>query len=620
MKLVWLVAIAALILAPACHAKERDRVAPQATEPSVIQLAAAQKKRAKGTRPTAAEARAFVAEVEDAYSSTNAYNNRIAWVKSTYNTVDTNWIEALALADAARQQLDFAKRAARYNGVAVDAVTRRKLDKIKIGATLLPSDRADAAEELSNLTTALDTAFATLTVPHQGKSLPIDEAVEALGKLRDPGELETLWTAMSTNLPPMRKDFAQVIALSNQGARILGFKDTGEMWRSGYDMPPAAFAALVERLWKQVEPLYKNLHCYRRARLNEAYGNAVQPRTGPIRNHLLAPKWETISDIYLPKGASFTIDLTKLLTDKGYDVTKMFKDGEAFFTSLGFGSLPQTFWERSMFTRPRDREVSCWANAWDLDGQGDVRIAGCFRVNADDFYTAHHELGHIYYYLATSEQDTMFGGGANDGFHEAVGDFITLSARTQTYLQQMGLVDRDAPEESDTAFLIRMLHAHGGVMAFNMAIETWRWDVFADRIKPEQYNDVWWQRRLHYLGVVPPAPRPTDAFDPGGVYHIATFQPSISYFLAEVYQFQFHRAACRIAGWKGPLHRCSIYGNKEVGERFRAMLKMGSSRPWPEALAAFTGEREMDASAILEYFAPLDHWLTEQNKGETCGW
>ena len=624
MKALWLAAIASTILAPPCDAHERgyDRslILAQAAPPAAQRLAAAQKKRSAAARPTAAEAKAFVAEVEAAYSSTNAYNNRVSWMKSTFNTIDTNWLEALALADSTRQQLEFSKRAARYSNITVDAVTRRKLDKIKLGAALLPPDRPNAAEEMAELTTRLDSSFATLAVPWQGKSLPRDEAEEVIGKLRDPGELETLWTAMSTNLPPMRKGFEQVVALSNQGARTLGFKDTGEMWRSAYDMPPAEFAALVERLWKQVEPLYKNLHCYRRARLSDTFGNSVQPRTGPIRQHLLAPKWETVSDIYLPRSDSVSVDLTKLLVERGYDVPKMFKDGEAFFTSLGFAALPQTFWTRSMFTRPPDREISCWANAWDIDGAGDVRISGCFRINADDFYTAHHELGHIYYYLATGELDTMFADGANDGFHEAVGDFITLSARTQTYLQQIGLLDRDAPQESDLAFLMRMLHAHGGVMAFNMAIETWRWDVFAGKFTPEQYNDAWWQRRRQYLGVVPPAPRPREAFDPGGVYHVATFQPSIRYFLAEVYQFQFHRAACRIAGWNGPLHRCSIYGNKEVGERFKAMLRMGSSRPWPEALAAFTGDREMDASAILDYFAPLDRWLTEQNKGEACGW
>jgi peptidyl-dipeptidase A len=418
----------------------------------------------------------------------------------------------------------------------------------------------------------------------------------------------------------MRSDYSRSIVLANEGARSLGFKDVGDMWRSSYDMSPEAFSELVDRLWAQVEPLYKSYMCYMRARLSDFYGSAEQPRTGYIRNHLLMSGTEISRQIYPPYRETASYDLTALLREQQYSVEKMVRIAEGFYTSLGFAPLPQTFWQRSMFTRPKDREVDCWPSAWNIDDVEDVRLAGCLQLDADDFRTSHHELGHAFYYLAYKKQPFLFHGGANDGFHEAVGDFVALSAQTPTYLHQLGLLPTVPGPEADLPFLFNQFDWHAGALAINLAAEKWRWDVFAGKVAPEAYNDAWWQHQQHYRGVTSPGPRPADAFDAGTVWHIPGHFPLVRYFLAEIYQFQFHRAACRIAGWKGPLHRCSIYGNKEVGVRFNAMLSMGASKPWPEALAAFTGERELDASAMVEYFAPLQRWLDEKNKGEQCGW
>jgi peptidyl-dipeptidase A len=415
-----------------------------------------------------------------------------------------------------------------------------------------------------------------------------------------------------------------MVSLANEGARSLGYTETGVLWRSWYDQPPDEFAKTVERLWTQLAPMYRNLQCYARAQLNNKYGDAVQPRRGPIRADLLgdmwAQSWDNVYDLLAPKNAALGYDLTQALVKQGYDAVKLVKTAESFYTSIGFAPLPPTFWTRSLFVRPRDREADCHASAWDIDNKNDVRIKTCLRVNADDFYTAHHELGHNMYQRAYQDQPVLFQDGANDGFHEAIGDFIGLSSVTRGYLREIGLIDQVPGTDADIPYLLRMALQKVAFLPFGYIVDRWRWQVFAGETPPDRYNEAWWALRTQYQGVAPPGPRPADAFDPGAKSHIASNTPYMRYFLATVYQFQFHRAACRIAGWSGPLNRCSIYGNKQVGERFQAMLRMGASRPWPEALAAFTGERDLDASAIIDYFAPLDRWLTEQNKGETCGW
>jgi peptidyl-dipeptidase A len=403
----------------------------------------------------------------------------------------------------------------------------------------------------------------------------------------------------------------------------MGFADTGALWRSNYDMDPDAFAAETDRLWSDVEPLYKSLHCYVRGKLNARYGDAVQPKTGPIRADLLsnmwAQDWSGLYPMLAPKGADSGIDVTARLKAKEYTPEKMVKTGEGFFTSLGFAPLPQTFWDRSMIVRPRDREVTCHASAWNMDAKDDLRIKMCTKVNEEDFVTIHHELGHNFYQRAYKDQPALFQNGANDGFHEAIGDMIALSV-TPEYLKQIGLIDKVPSADKDTGLLLARALDKVAFLPFGLLIDRWRWDVFAGKTAPEQYNNAWWALRLKYQGVAAPGPRPADAFDPGAKYHVPSNVPYTRYFLAHILQFQFQRAACREAGWTGPLHRCSIYGNKAVGEKFNQMLEMGQSKPWPDALYAFTGERTIDSSALVDYFAPLKTWLDGQNKGQTCGW
>ncbi|MFZ5668311.1 MAG: M2 family metallopeptidase [Pseudomonadota bacterium] len=574
--------------------------------------------------PTPAEAKAFIDKAEADLASLSQYVAKASWVRATYITEDTMWLEAKAGAEITELGTRLAIEAARFDATPVDAATRRKLDILKRALVAPAPQRPGAADEMATIASRLDSTYSTGKFSYGGKTLTLNDAEDVLAASRDPAELKAVWEGWHSISPVMRADYARLVALSNEGSLALGYKDTGALWRSGYDMDADAFASETDRLWKQIEPFYRNLHCYVRKQLNAQYGDAVQPRTGPIRADLLgnmwAQQWGNIYPIVAPKDVASSYSLDDLLVNAGYDATRMVKTGEAFYVSLGLAPLPETFWTRSQIVRPRDREVVCHASAWDLDDRDDIRIKMCTKVNAEDFYTIHHELGHNYYQRAYKDQPYIFKGGANDGFHEAIGDFVGLSALTPTYLQQIGLLQTVPGEQEDIPFLLKMALDKIAFMPFGLLVDRWRWEVFSGELTPEEYNDGWWRLRTKYQGIVPPGPRPADAFDPGAKYHVPGNVPYTRYFLAHIYQFQFHRAACKMAGWKGPLHRCSIYGDRQVGAKFNAMMEMGASRPWPEAMAAFTGETRGDASAVADYFKPLNVWLTKQNKGEACGW
>jgi len=575
-------------------------------------------------KPTAAETIAFVTRAETDLAKVNTYAAKAAWVRATYITEDTQWLEAKAGAEQNELATRLAMQAARYNGVKLDPVNRRKLELLKRSLVLPAPNRPGAADRLATLASKLDSTYSTGKFTYQGKALTLNDAENILASSRDPNETKAVWEGWRTISPPMKADYAELVSMANEGSRSLGYEDTGALWRSGYDMDPKAFAQETDRLWKQVEPFYKNLHCYVRGRLNDRYGSAVQPRTGAIRADLLgnmwAQEWGHIYDVVAPKTQSSSYSLDHLLISRGYDPIKMVKTGEGFYSSIGMAPLPQTFWERSQITRPRDREVVCHASAWDIDDRSDVRIKMCTQVTAEDFVTIHHELGHNYYQRAYQDQPLLFKGGANDGFHEAIGDFAALSALTPTYLKQIGLLETVPGAEEDIPFLLKTAMDKIAFLPFGLLVDKWRWEVFSGEVKPEGYNDAWWALVKQYQGLVPPSARPAEAFDPGAKYHVPGNTPYMRYFLARIYQFQFHRAACQQAGVTGPLHRCSIYGDQKVGKKFNVMLEIGQSKPWPDALEAFTGQRQTDASAMTEYFKPLDTWLTEQNRGETCGW
>ncbi|MEL0155024.1 M2 family metallopeptidase [Sphingopyxis sp.] len=584
---------------------------------------------APAAAPTAADADAFIAAAEKDLFDYTVEASQVNWVNATYITDDTDAMAARINAVGTEKSVKYALEAAKYMDVpGLSADTKRKLDILRTGLVLPAPTKPGAATELNTIATDLQSQYGKGRGTLDGKEISGSDIEAEMGNLQHtPAEFAEMWTSWHDNVgAPMKDDYARMVTIANEGAKELGFADTGAMWRSGYDMSPEDFAKTTERLWQEVKPLYMALHTYVRWKLNEKYGDAVQPKTGPIRADLLgnmwAQEWGNIYPLVAPPGSGdLGYDIGDLLKEKGKAPLDMVKAGENFYSSLGFAKLPDTFWKRSQFLKPADREVVCHASAWDVDNKDDIRIKMCIKVNSDDFVTIHHELGHNYYQRAYNKQPFLYLNGANDGFHEAIGDFIALSITPQ-YLVDIGLLDKaKVPSaDKDIGLLLRQAMDKVAFLPFGLLVDRWRWGVFDGSIKPADYNKAWTQLRLQYQGITPPVARPDTAFDPGAKYHIPGNTPYTRYFLARVLQFQFYQAACKQAGWKGPLHRCSFYGNKEVGQKLNAMLEMGASKPWPDALEVFTGSRDMSGKAMMEYFAPLKKWLDEQNKGKPSGW
>jgi peptidyl-dipeptidase A len=575
---------------------------------------------APGVPATVNDLQKFLKDADDRLNESSVKCNQAGWVQETYITDDTEAIAAAMNEGCLQVISELAAQTKRFDGLQAPPELARQLKLLKLlVAAPAPSDPKERAE-LARLGTWLDGAYGKgkycpKTGPYAGQCLSQSEMEKAMAETKDQAVLLDLWVGWHTISPPMRQNYTRFAELANKGAREMGFSDLGTLWRSNYDMTPEQFSAELDRLWNQVRPLYLSLHAYVRSQLVKKYGPQIVPPNGPIPAHLLgniwAQDWTHIYDLLnLPSKSS--VDVTPILQQRHVDDLRMVRYGEAFFTSLGFEPLPKTFWERSMFRKPVDRDVVCHASAWDIDNQDDLRLKMCIRINDEDFRTIHHELGHNFYARAYSHQPFLFKDSANDGFHEAIGDTIALSI-TPEYLKQIGMISDGSTTDGDIGLLMDKALDKIAFLPFGLLIDQWRWGVFSGQIKPEDYNKAWWGLREKYQGVAAPVARSEKDFDPGAKYHVPGNTPYARYFLADILEFQFHRGLCRAIGYKGPLHRCSIYNNKVAGERLRKMLEMGKSQPWPDALYALTGDRQMDATAILDYFAPLQRWLDEQN-------
>jgi peptidyl-dipeptidase A len=639
--LASLVGALALATAPALWAGGDDlaATAPQPVNAAANVAASNQAPAATSSAPTAEEARRFVEEAEAQLMQLAIEAAHAGWVQSTYITVDSQVMAAKANERLIGASMELAEQAQRFAGVDLPEDVARRILLLKVGLPLpAPSDQKKRAE-LTRIASEMEGIYgAGEYCPEAGKSVltaddegeeknncfDLEELSNVLVDSRDPAKLEEAWVGWHSIAPQMRDEYTRYVELANEGARELGFADLGAMWRAKYDMPPDAFATEVDRLWGQVKPFYDSLHCYVRAKLNEKYGDTVQPLDAPIRADLLgnmwAQEWANVYDVMaIPGRQGAAVDLSQILEDRNTTPQDMVRMGERFFTSLGFAPLPETFWERSMFTKPRDRDVVCHASAWSIDYKDDLRIKMCIEPTAEDFVTIHHELGHNFYQRAYNEKSFFYQDSAMDAFHEAIGDTVALSV-TPEYLQEIGLVAEAPPAGDDIPLLLKDALDKIAFLPFGMILDQWRWKVFSGEVTPADYNSAWWELRERYQGVRPPVARTEADFDPGAKYHIPANVSYTRYFLARILQFQFHRSLCEIAGETGPLHRCSIYGSAEAGKRLQEMLALGVSQPWPDALEALTGDREIDATAIQDYFAPLKTWLDEQNSGRQCGW
>ncbi len=577
---------------------------------------------------TADDARAFIENAESRFLELSIKASRASWVQQNFITDDTEVIAADADQQFSALTTDLAKQAHRYDGLQLSADVARKMLLLKLAVTLPPPSDAKEQTELARILASLQGDYGKgkwCPDGTQGKCLDVTAVGRLMATSRDADELKRAWIGWHSVGAPMRERYERMVELGDKGSRELGFQDAGALWRSNYDMPPDEFAKEVDRLWEQLRPLYLSLHAYVRGQLGKRYGNEVVPAKGPIPAHLLgniwAQEWNNVYPLMDSPKPAQTYDLTKILQERHTDAGGMVRFGEGFFTSLGFAPLPETFWKRSLFVKPADRDVVCHASAWDVDSKDDLRVKMCIQITEEDFKTIHHELGHNFYQRAYSKQPPLFQNSANDGFHEAVGDTIALSV-TPEYLKKIGLIDKVPPASGDIDYLLQQALEKVAFLPFGLVIDKWRWEVFSGAIKRDAYNRGWWDLRRQYQGVAPPVARSEQDFDPGAKAHVPQDVPYMRYFLARILQFQFQRALCREAGFTGPLHRCSIYGDKKVGARLNDMLAMGQSKPWQEALETLTGEKKMDAGALADYFSPLKVWLDEQNKknGYPVGW
>jgi peptidyl-dipeptidase A len=584
--------------------------------------------------PTVDEARAFLDKANAELLALANDAQRAQWVQETYITDDTEALAAKGNERYLTRTNELVIAARRFKDLQLPPDLARQFKLLNLNGS--PTDPKLVAE-LTQINTTLDGMYGKGKYCPPGKTgdacLGIEQLDVLMAKSRNPKDLQDLWEGWHRISPPMREKYARLVELSNQGAKEFGFRDTGDLWRSGYDMTPEQFSAELERTWTQLEPLYKELHAYVRFKLIQKYGASADRPDGMIPAYLLgnmwAQEWGNIYDIVAPKptGNYKMYNLESALKQQIGPVSeleagkKMARYGEGFFTSLGFEPLPATFWERSQFIKPRDRDVVCHASAWDVDNDQDLRIKMCIKVDADNFTTVHHEEGHNFYQRAYRKQPYLFRNGANDGFHEAIGDSIALSI-TPDYLKKLKLIDEVPPVEADIPLQLRTALDKIAFLPFGLLIDKWRWQVFSGETKPGDYNKAWWTLREKYQGVAPPTERNESNFDPGAKYHIPANVPYARYFLARIYQFQFYKAMCDASGYKGPLNRCSFYGSKEAGAKLNAMLEAGQSKPWQETLKTMTGTDHLDAGPMLEYFDPLYKWLKQQNAANhvKTGW
>lgn len=572
---------------------------------------------------TAKDAEKFLASTEKELVQLNLEGSRAAWINSNFITEDTSSLAAAADQKSTEAGVRFAMAAAKFDDVEVSADQRRKLNILKQSLVMpAPQDSAKSAE-LAKIGAELGSMYGKGSYTTKaGDTLSLGQMTAKMASSRDYNELLEMWQGWRTISPDMKPLYIRQAELGNEGAQGLGYKDLGAMWRSNYDMPADEFAKELDRLWGQVKPLYDDLHCYVRSELGETYGEDKVPQDQPIPAHLLgnmwAQSWGNIYDLVAPENADPGYDVTEQLAANNYDEIKMVKGAETFFTSLGFDALPETFWQRSLFTKPADRDVVCHASAWDLDAKDDIRIKMCIQKTGEEFSVIHHELGHNFYQRAYQNQPVYYQNSANDGFHEAIGDTIALSV-TPKYLKEIGLIDTIPDESKDIGLLMKMALEKIAFIPFGLMVDQWRWKVYSGEVTPENYNTAWWELREKYQGVTAPVDRDTNAFDPGAKYHVPGGVPYSRYFLAHIQQFEFHKALCEISGNTDPIHRCSIYNNKDAGTALNTVLEMGSSKPWQEAYKVLTGSEQMDATAIIDYFAPLHAWLKDKNQGKQCG-
>ena len=571
----------------------------------------------------------FLNEIEKENLEFGPVISSASWISSNFITFDSQKVIADYGTRYTLDALDKARRASSFDGLEVSDEKRRMLNILKTSFVMPPPLDNELAAELSKITTSLGAMYGSGEHCFDDGACYDLEAFETIiDNSRDPKELLKAWSGWHEISKPMKPMYMRMVEIGNQGASDLGYQNLSDLWFSKYDMPADEFLAETDRVWEEVKPLYDSLHCHVRAKLNDHYGDDIVSRSDPLPVHMLGnmwgQSWSNIYDLVYPKQKELSsVNLTEIIEERKLTEIDMVEYAEDFFISIGFEALPDTFWERSLFVKPEDRSVVCHASAWNLDpANNDLRIKMCIEKNEEDFITIHHELGHIFYYQAYNHLPTLFQGGANDGFHEAFGDLLTLSI-TPEYLKKINFINQDEADRAEKDFIgLLMKQALEGVVIIPWALmlDKWRAGIFEGDITEENLNESWWEMRKYYQGIAPPSERSEEYFDAGAKYHIPGNTPYTRYYLARIMQYQFHEALCEASGYDGYLHECSVYGNRDAGEKIISTMALGQSLPWQDAFEKITDSRKLSGESILSYYAPLKKWLDEQNEFRTCGW
>ena len=578
---------------------------------------------------TISDVETFLERVEQEDKALGPVISSAYWISSNFITYDSQMIVADFGKRYSLMSVERANEAATFDSLDLPEDMRRKLDLIKGGFVMPAPLDEELAGELADIESELGAMYGSGShCFSEDECYDLEAFEQIIDSSRNSDELLKAWAGWREIGKPMKDKYLRMVEIGELGAKDLGYDGLTDLWFSKYDMPAEEFLADTDRVWEEVKPLYDALQCHVRDKLVDEYGNDVMPDNGMLPAHILGnmwgQSWANIYDLVFEEDPNTeSIDLTSIIQDKNLSEIEMVEIAEDFFLSLGFEPLPDTFWERSLFVKPQDRNVVCHASAWDLDpATKDVRIKMCIEKNAEDFVVIHHELGHIFYYQAYNHLPSVYRSGANDGFHEAVGDLLSLSI-TPDYLTQIGFVseaEADAAEKDPIALLMKQALDGVVCLPWTLMLDKWRSGVFTGEITEENLNSSWWELREKYQGITSPMTRGEDFFDPGAKYHIPGNTPYTRYYLAKIMQYQFHESLCNEMGFEGPLHECSIYDNPEAGVKIRNMLAMGQSKPWQDAFEALTGERALSGRSILNYYKPLQDWLEKENQGRSCGW
>ena len=571
----------------------------------------------------------FLEQIEKDNLSEGPIVSSAYWIGSNFINHDSQNIVADYSKRYTLKSLENSRKASSFNNLETSDSNRRKLELLKSSFVMPPPLDENLASELSSISTKLEAMYGSGEYCYKdGSCFDLEAFEQIIDSSRNPDELLMAWNGWHEVGKPMKSMYMRMVEIGNKGSRDLGYSGLDDLWFSKYDMPADQFLEVTDSVWEEVKPLYEALHCHVRSQLNEYYGDEIVPPEGPLPVHLTGnmwgQSWSNIYDLVYPQASQTkSVDVTKIIKNRNINEIEMVEYAEDFFLSMGFEPLPDTFWERSLFTKPQDRSVVCHASAWNLDSvNNDLRIKMCIEKNEEDFITIHHELGHIFYYQAYNHLPTLFQGGANDGFHEAFGDLLTLSI-TPDYLKKIGFINDDEANlaKNDSIGLL-MKQALEGVVVIPWALmlDKWRAGVFTGDIAENELNKAWWDMRESYQGIAPPDKRSEDYFDPGAKYHIPGNTPYTRYYLARIMQYQFHESLCNDMGFSGPLHECSIYGDKLAGEKIISTMAMGQSAPWQDAFEKLTGSRNISGDSVMNYYKPLKEWLDIQNNDRSCGW